>query len=127
MRVESVRRLLTSGEITACASDHDFVDSLSVEVFHCAERERIGKVLQEMVREAEDMASTTSNRFPSGADPKGFATAALSARRPGLPQVREKRVEFLVRLEDVGRPLLGRLHRLHALGRGKVLDRHYTS
>ena len=55
MNVESVRRLLTSGEITACPSDHDLVDSRSVEVFRSAERERIGKILQEMVTEAEDM------------------------------------------------------------------------
>ena len=53
--VESVRRLLTTGEITVCASDDDLVDSLSVEVFRSAERERFGKILQEMVREAEDM------------------------------------------------------------------------
>lgn len=55
MSVESVRRLLTSGEIMACASDDDLVDSLSVETFRTAERERVGKILQEMVREAEDM------------------------------------------------------------------------
>ncbi len=55
MNVESVRRLLTTGEITACASDADLIDSLSVEAFRSAERERVGKILQEMVTEAEDM------------------------------------------------------------------------
>ena len=55
MSVDSVRRLLTSGEITACASDANLVDSLSVEAFHSAERARVGKILQEMVTEAEDM------------------------------------------------------------------------
>ena len=47
--------LLTSGEITACASDDDLIDSLSVETFRSAERERVGKILQTMVTEAEDM------------------------------------------------------------------------
>ena len=55
MNVESVRRLLTTGEITACASDADLIDSLSVEAFRSAERERVGKILQEMVTDAEDM------------------------------------------------------------------------
>jgi hypothetical protein len=55
MSVESVRRLLASGEITSCASDADLVDGLSVEVFRSSERERVGKILQEMVTEAEDM------------------------------------------------------------------------
>ncbi len=55
MSGESVRRLLASGEITACASDDDIVDSLSVEAFRSAERERVGKILQEMVTAAEDM------------------------------------------------------------------------
>ena len=41
----------------------------SVETFRSTERERVGKILQEMVREAEKWASTTSSRFPSGADP----------------------------------------------------------
>ena len=55
MSVESVRRLLTSGEITACGSDDDLIESLSVEAFHSAESERVGKILQELVTEAEDM------------------------------------------------------------------------
>ena len=55
MSVESVRRLLASGEITACATGDDLIDSHSVETFRSAERERVGKILQEMVREAEDM------------------------------------------------------------------------
>ena len=55
MNVETIRRLLTSGEITACANDNDLVDSGSVEAFRTAERERVGRILQEMVTEAEDM------------------------------------------------------------------------
>jgi hypothetical protein len=55
MNVEAIRRLLTSGEITACANDNDLVDSGSVEAFRTAERERVGRILQEMVTEAEDM------------------------------------------------------------------------
>ena len=55
MSVESVRRLRTSGEITASAGDDDLVDGPSVEAFRSAERERVGKILQEMVTEAEDM------------------------------------------------------------------------
>ena len=55
MSVESVRRLLTTGEITACGSDADLIDSLSVEAFSSCEHERVGKILQEMVSEAEDM------------------------------------------------------------------------
>ncbi len=55
MSVESVRRLLASGEITACASDADLVDSLNVVAFHSTERARVGKIHQEMVTEAEDM------------------------------------------------------------------------
>ena len=55
MSVESVRRLRTSGEITASVGDDDFVDGPSVEAFRSAERERVGKILQEMVTEAEDM------------------------------------------------------------------------
>ena len=55
MSLESVRRLLISGEIRACASDDDLVDSLSVEAFRNAERKRVGKILQEMVTEAEEM------------------------------------------------------------------------
>lgn len=54
--VESLRALLASGEITVCADDDDLIDSVSVETFRCAERERIGKILQEMTREAEDMS-----------------------------------------------------------------------
>ena len=69
-------------------------------------------------------AYTTPSRFPSGADPRA---AALSARRAPRLQLSEKRVEFLVRFEDLGGPLLGRLHRLHPLGRGKLLDRHTSS
>lgn len=53
--VQTVRRLRASGEIAACASDADLVDSRSVEAFHSAERKRVGKILQEMVTEAEDM------------------------------------------------------------------------
>ena len=63
MRVESVHRLLTSGEITACVSDEDLIDSVSVETFRSAERDRIGKILQEMVTEPRRWASTTSSRF----------------------------------------------------------------
>ena len=55
MSVESVRRLLASGEITACATGDDLIDVHSLETFHSAERERVGKILQKMVREAEDM------------------------------------------------------------------------
>jgi hypothetical protein len=55
MSVESVRCLLDSGEINACASDAGLVDSRSVEAFGIAERERVGKILQEMVTEAEDI------------------------------------------------------------------------
>jgi hypothetical protein len=51
--VASLRRLLATGEITACAGDADLVDS--VEAFRGQERERVGKILQELVTEAEDM------------------------------------------------------------------------
>ena len=50
--------------------------------------------------------------------------------RAGVParsQVCEEGLELLVGLEDVGSPLFGRLHRLHTLGRGKLLDRRRTS
>jgi hypothetical protein len=53
--VQTVRRLLASGEIAACASDADLVDCASVETFRTAERKRVGKILREMVTEAEDM------------------------------------------------------------------------
>jgi hypothetical protein len=53
--VEAVRRLLVSGEIRASLDDDDLLDSASVETFHAAERERVGLILQEMVRDAEDM------------------------------------------------------------------------
>ena len=65
MSVESVRRLLTSGEITACASDDDLVDGLSVEKFRIAEHERVGEILQEMVREAEDTGLYDIEPLPS--------------------------------------------------------------
>ncbi len=55
MSVESVRRLLTSREIRSCARDADLVDSLSLETFRSSEREQVGRILQEMVTEAEDM------------------------------------------------------------------------
>ena len=51
----SMRQECARGDTTACASDADLVDSLSVEAFHSAERARVGKILQEMVTEAEDM------------------------------------------------------------------------
>ncbi len=55
MRVELVRALLAAGEIAVCAGEEEFIDSDGVESFWNTERDRIGKVLQEMVREAEDM------------------------------------------------------------------------
>ena len=55
MSVETIRRLVTLGEITACLKDHDPVDSDLVETFRTAERGRVGKILQEIVTEAEDM------------------------------------------------------------------------
>jgi hypothetical protein len=55
VNVDAVRRLLASGEITASPDNSDLLDRASVESFHAAERERVGLILQEMVREAEDM------------------------------------------------------------------------
>ena len=62
--VETVRRLLAFGEIAACASDADLVDSLSVKAFRSAERERVGKILQEMVTDAEDMGLYDTEPLP---------------------------------------------------------------
>lgn len=43
MSTEKVRRLLSSGEIKPCASDHDVVDGINAEAFRSARRERVGK------------------------------------------------------------------------------------
>ncbi len=48
-------------------------------------------------------------------------------RCPRHPQVIEECNEFIVRFEDVRRPLFGRHHRTDTLSQGKLVDRQWTS
>lgn len=55
MSVETVHRLLASGDLATSVYGGSLVDSVSVEAFRVAERKRVGQVMQAMVTDAEDM------------------------------------------------------------------------